>query len=490
MSKATGSTDTLDPEDWSVLRRQSQRMLNDMLDYLAHLRERPVWQPMPAEVRENFTSGLPDRGSDLSTVHTEFMEQILPFTAGNCHPGFMGWVHGGGTPVGMLAELLAGGLNANLGGRSQSPIVVERQVTAWIKELFDFPEQANGLFVTGTSVANFMALLVARNRALGNGVRQQGVVGEGARLIAYTSSSAHGCIAQAMDLAGLGTQRLRRIPATADYRMDVDALRHAINADCAAGLQPFLIVATAGTVDTGAIDDLEDLADLAQAEKLWLHVDGAFGALGMLAPDVAPRLSGIERADSLAFDFHKWGQVPYDAGYILVRDGALQQQTFSAPAAYLQREQRGLAADSPWPCDLGIDLSRGFRALKTWFTLKAYGTERLGRVISGTCALARELSEKVAREPELELMAPTSLNIVCFRYRCEAPDRINAAIAADLHESGITAPSTVQLTQGLALRAAIVNHRTQRTDIDALVAAVLAFGRARTSSTTSDRSDD
>lgn len=471
---------SLDPDDWSSLRSQGHRMLDDMFDYLANLRQRPVWRPIPDEVRRRFLAPLPHEPTDLADIHRMFMESVLPYSVGNTHPGFMGWVHGGGTAVGMLAEMLAGGLNANLGGRDQTPVAVERQIVAWARTLFGFPEEANGLFVTGTSMANFMAVLVARNWALGDPVRADGIVSEAAPLMAYTASSAHGCIAQAMDMAGLGTNRLRRVPVDAQYRIDIAELRDVIESDRDAGHRPFLIVATAGSVDVGAIDDLQALADLAEDQQLWLHVDGAFGALAKLSPQLAPQLAGLERAQSLAFDFHKWGQVPYDAGFLLVREGSRLQSTFSSPAAYLKRYERGLAGGSPWPCDLGPDLSRGFRALKTWFTLQVYGTDRLGQMIAHSCELARALAEKTKAEPELELMAPVSLNIVCFRYRCEAADDVNAAIAADVQESGIAAPSTTQLARGLAIRAAIVNHRTQRADINALVDAVLAFGRSRT----------
>ena len=247
---------------------------------------------------------------------------------------------------------------------------------------------------------------------------------------------------------------------TARYRIDLDALEKAIDADRRAGLTPFLVVGTAGTVDTGAIDNLDALAAICRRERLWFHVDGAFGALAILAPDLAPRLKGIERADSLAFDFHKWGQVPYDAGFILVRDGVLHRKTFAASAPYLRKELRGLAAGAPWPCDYGPDLSRGFRALKTWFTLKVYGTEALGAVISRTCALARYLESRIAETPELELLAPVELNVVCFRYRAEDAQRINPRIVIELQESGLVAPSTTVLDGRLAIRVAIVNHRT------------------------------
>lgn len=472
------SQDTLDPSDWTVIREQGHRMVDDMLDYLEHIRERPVWQPIPQEVRASFHEPLPSAPATLDTLHAKFMRDILPYAAGNAHPGFMGWVHGGGTPVGMLAEMLAAGLNANLGGRDQVPVEVERQVLHWMRELFGFPQQASGLFVTGTSMANLISVLVARAAVLGTAVRRQGVAANERRLVAYTSTGAHGSIAQAMDIAGLGIDALRLVPVNAQYQMDVAVLAEAIASDRQAGLVPFFIAATAGTVDTGAVDDLAALADVSAREGLWFHVDGAYGALGMLAPDIAPRLRGIERADSIAFDFHKWGQVPYDAGFILVRDGTQHQDAFASPAAYLRREARGLAAGSPWPCDFGPDLSRGFRALKTWFTIKAYGAEKLGQSIARTCAIARYLAQQVESCPELELLVPVSLNIVCFRYRCAEADRVNAEIVVQLQESGIAAPSTTTIGGNLAIRAAIVNHRTGEAEIDALVRATLAFGAA------------
>jgi glutamate/tyrosine decarboxylase-like PLP-dependent enzyme len=267
------------------------------------------------------------------------------------------------------------------------------------------------------------------------------------------------------------------------HRVDVAALRAQIARDREAGLQPFLVVGSAGTVDIGAIDDLQALSALCREQKLWFHVDGAYGALGVLSPTLAPRLAGLENADSIALDFHKWGQVPYDAGFLIVRDGERHREAFAAPAAYLRRETRGLAAGSLWPCDLGPDLSRGFRALKTWFTLKTYGTEKLGVMIERTCALAGYLEARILAEPRLELLAPVQLNIVCFRYRAAdaSSNTLNGEIVSDIQESGISAPSTTMLDDRLAIRAAIVNHRTDIGDIDALVAAVLEFGARRSS---------
>jgi aromatic-L-amino-acid/L-tryptophan decarboxylase len=467
----------LDPADWPSARAQGHRMLDDILDYIENIRDRPVWQPIPNSVRARFHEAVPAGPTDLAAVHDEFMQNILPYATGNTHPGFMGWVHGGGNVPGMLAEMLAAGLNANLGGRDHMPIEVERQITDWLRQLFEFPENASGLFVTGTSMANLLGVLIARTRALGVEVRRKGVGSSDKRLVAYASAAAHGCIAQAMDLSGLGNEALHVIPTNGFGQIDIDALNLALVQDRIAGLTPFLVVGTAGTVDTGAIDDLAMLASIARREKIWFHVDGAIGALAIMAPDIAPRLAGIQQADSIALDFHKWGQVPYDAGFILVRDGALHRDTFSSPAAYLRRETRGLAAGSLWPCDFGPDLSRGFRALKTWFTLKVYGTDALGAMISRTCELARYLEIKIATTRELELLAPVSLNIVCFSYR-GGDDRLNAKIVADLHDSGIAAPSTTTIDGRLAIRAAIVNHRTEPRDIDAMLKAVLKFGAA------------
>ena len=462
----------LDPTDWDAARAQAHRMLDDILDHVQQIRDGPVWQPIPDAVRAEFRSALPWAPTELADVHADFKRLILPHAAGNPHPRFMGWVNGGGNVAGILAEMLAAGLNANLGGRDHIPVEVEKQVIRWMAELFAFPDTASGLFVTGTSIANMIAVLAARADALGQQSRVEGLGHDG--LTAYASHSAHSCIAKALDMAGLGSGSLRLIATDEAGRMETGGLIDAIALDRAAGRRPFLIVGTAGTVDTGAIDDLAGIADLARREGLWFHVDGAFGALAILAPDLAPLLRGIQRVDSLALDFHKWGQVPYDAGFVLVRDGDLQRRTFAAPAAYLRPADRGLAGGSPWPCDFGPDLSRGFRALKTWFTLQVHGNRRIGAMISHTCRLARYLGARIQVEPELELLAPVTLNIVCFRRRGPDPDALNLRIVTELQEAGIAAPSTTRLDGQLAIRAAIVNHRTRAGDIDALVAAVLS----------------
>ncbi len=473
---------TLDPSNWDDFRTQSHLMLDDMLSYIENIRLRPVWQPIPNNVRQSIQESIPLKPSELSEVHDQFMKKVLPYAVGNVHPAFMGWVHGGGTPVGMLAEMLSAGLNANLGGRDQMPIEIEKQVVRWMIELFEFPENSSGIFVAGTSMANFMSVLIARTNLLGREVRETGLLNSGRTLIAYTSEAAHGCIKQAIDIAGIGTDSIRFIPVNNEYQMDVEILRKTIAEDKKNGLEPFFIAATAGTVDVGAIDDLETIASIAKKENIWFHVDGAYGALGLLAEDVAPKIKGIHQADSIAFDFHKWGQVPYDAGFILVRNRNVHLETFSSPATYLSRENAGMSAGSPWPCDFGPDLSRSFRALKTWFTFKTYGKEKIGEMISDTCKLAQYLKTSVVDNPNLELMSPVELNIVCFRFKAENSDEINKSIVIKLQESGICAPSTTTLNGSLAIRVAFVNHRTNFNDVDALIEATVRFGKEYESS--------
>jgi aromatic-L-amino-acid decarboxylase len=469
----------LDPVNWPAFRDLAHAMLDDALHHLLTIREQPVWRPQTPQVRAHFASALPRAPAELASVRREFLEFIQPYSVGNLHPRFMGWVHGGGTPVGLLAEMLAGGLNANLGGRDQAPIEVERQVTRWMAELFGFPKDASGVFVTGASMGNFIAVLAARTRILGQDSRAGGIGPAGSRLTAYASRAAHNCIARAMEMSGIGSDALRLIATDAAGRIDLKAAAAAIAADRHRGSKPFLLIGTAGTVDTGAIDDLAGLARMAVDEGLWLHVDGALGALGMMSPELAPKFAGIERAQSIAFDFHKWGQAPYDAGFVLVRDRQAHLETFSSPAAYLSREAGGLAAGSPWPCDFGPDLSRGFRALKVWFTLKTYGAAALGESMARTCRLAQRLAERIDAEAELERLAPAELNIVCFRYRGEPGDEINRDIVVELQESGVAAPSMTTIDGRLAIRAAIVNHRTREEDIDVLVESVLSLGRGR-----------
>jgi aromatic-L-amino-acid decarboxylase len=479
MTDSSPSYTSLDPADWSQVRALSHGALDDMFDWLQSAGERPVWQHMPAEKRAELRVGLPRDGAPLESIYADFQRLVLPYGAGNEHPRFFGWVNGGGTAAGILAELLVAIFNPNCGGRDHAAIEMERQVVAWAAEAVGFPRDAGGVLLGGSSMANMVALLVARREAVGPEVRSEGVGGRG--LVAYCSAAAHGCIPRAMDMAGLGTEALRLIPADADHRMDIGLLRAAVTADRAAGLRPFLVVGTAGTVDTGAFDNLAAVADVAAEAGLWFHVDGAFGATAAFSARMRPLLNGIERADSLAFDFHKWVQVPYDAGCVLVRHRSQQLATFAQSLAYLESAERGIAGNAPWPRDLGPDLSREFRALKIWFTLRAYGADGIGRVVENSCDVARHMAARVLREPMLELLAPVPLNIVCFRVARGAADldRFNKEIVVDLQESGLAAPSTTTIDGKLAIRAGVFNHRSTRKDADALIDGIIEMVRRK-----------
>ena len=484
MSDVDAAQRSLDPVEWDSLRELAHRALDDTLDALRDQRDAPAWRAIPPGVRASLGGDpLPLAPSDAADVYEQFAQLIAPYAVDNRHPRFFGWVHGAGSAVGVLAEMLAAGLDANVGGRDHAAVEVERRVIRWWCEIFGFPPAASGVLTTGSSLANLIAILVARRAAAGADVRTNGVAGAGA-LRGYASSEAHTSVARAFDVAGLGSGALRAIGIDARRRIDLAALRTAIDADRALGAVPFCIVGTAGSAGTGAVDDLHALADLARDEGLWLHVDGAFGALARLAPAERALVAGIERADSLAFDLHKWLHVPYDAGAVLVRDGALHAATFADHAPYLARSARGTAGGEPWFTDFTPELSRGFRALKVWFTMKTYGLACFGALIAQQCAMARALGERILRTPELELLAPITLNVVCFRYAPAideaARDALNAAIAIDLQERGIAVPSTTRVDGRLALRLNVMNHRTTGADLDATLDAILTTGAALT----------
>ena len=477
----------LDPPDWQELRRLCHDMLDRGLDRLERIREHPVWTPVPEPVKAELAGPAPASPRDTAAVSDDLVRLILPYPTGNIHPRFFGWVHGSGTASGVLPAIAGALMNCNVGGRDHGAIYVERAVIGWCRQLFGFPGQASGLLTTGTSMANLIGLAVARHRA-DRDLRRRGLssVPPERRLVGYTSTESHHSVTKAFELLGLGREGLRQIATDRAYRMDCAALRRAIADDRRAGLQPFCIIAGAGTVKTGSIDDLDAIADIARDEDLWMHVDGAFGAMIALSETLKPRLHGIERADSLTFDFHKWMHVRYDAGCVLVRDRDLHLDAFASRPDYLESEKAGLAGGSPWPCDFGPELSRGFRALDVWFTIQEHGTERLGQAIASNCVQAQYLAGVVDAHPYLERMAPVSLVIVCFRYVLVEPDpgpagaarldQLNADIVVALHQRGIAAPSTARVRGALAIRVNITNHRTQRHDLDELVQAVVTIG--------------
>src|SRR6266576_152425 len=412
---------SLDPQgakEWEELRQLGHRMVDEMLEYLRTARERPVWRPVPAAVRARLSGPAPRQPAAAADVYEEFKRDVLPYPTGNIHPRFWGWVIGTGTPVGMLADMLASGMNPQVAEFDDAPAVVENQVIGWLVELL-----------------------------------------------------------------GLGHDALRAIPVTADYAIDLQALRDKLAADRAAGWRPICIVGNAGTVNTGATDDLRALAALSRDEQTWFHVDGAFGALAALVPELRPLVAGLEDADSVAFDLHKWLYMPYEVGCTLVRDQQAHRATFNVTPAYLASFDRGIAAGGFPFAERGVQLSRGFRALKVWMSFKTHGVDAFAQLIHQNVRQAHYLAGLVTKHPRLELLAPAPLNVVCFRFVVPRADdatlnALNKEILLRIQESGVAIPSQTVLNGKFAIRVAITNHRSRREDFDLLVRAVVETGTA------------
>lgn len=477
--------ENLDPADWDALRKTAHRMVDDMLTYLQSVRERPAWRPIPSEHKAAFNaSPLPLEPQDIDQVYEDYNNDVLSYPMGNIHPRFWAWVIGTGTPSAALYEMLAAGLNPNVGGGDHMANQVEKLVIEWCKEMLGYPAEASGLLVNGGSMANLTGLNVARNVKLleaGIDVRTHGLTAA-PRLRLYCSSETHSSVQRAAEVLGMGSESIHTIPVDSEFRIDLAALQAAINVDRDAGLLPFCVIGSAGTTNTGSIDDLNALADLCEREHLWYHVDGAIGAVAALSPAALPRLHGMERADSLAFDMHKWLHIPFEAGCILIRSREQHYNTFTLTPPYLVHSTRGTAGGDLWPSDYGIQLSRGFLALKVWMSLKEHGIRKLGRSIQQNIDQAQYLKALVEATPDLELLAPVALNIVCFRYAPSGMDdaalnALNEEILLQIQEQGIAVPSGTKLNGKYVLRVSITNHRTLREDFDLLVREVIRLGK-------------
>jgi glutamate/tyrosine decarboxylase-like PLP-dependent enzyme len=347
-----------------------------------------------------------------------------------------------------------------------------------------FPEDASGLLTSGASMANFTGITVARNTKCGYDVRRKGVLAAPGPLTVYGSTELHNCNQKAVETLGLGSDGMRYIPVNPDYTINLQALEQQVARDRKAGMIPFCVIATAGTINTGAIDDMNAIADFCEREQLWFHVDGAIGAVAILADNVRDQLSGMDRADSIALDLHKWMHIPFEAGCVLVRDASAHHDSFALATEYLQHEVNagGLASGSLWYSDYGLQLTRQFRALKVWMSIKEHGLARYGRMIARNVDQAHYLGELVESTPQLELTAPIGLDIVCFRFNpggmeIAALNELNQSILVSLQESGIAAPSYTTLKGEYCLRVAIANHRSKLEDFDLMVDAVIKLGK-------------
>lgn len=472
-----GDGATLDPEDWGAFRTLAHRVVDDLVDRLEHRRDEPVWRPMPPEVRHAFDGPLPRHGIGAEAAYDRFRELVLPWSMGNDHARFWGWYMGAGNPVGNLGDLIASVLNPNLGGGDQAPVAVESQVVRWCAEVVGYPADASGLLVSGASEANLIGLAVARSARLGPQVRTDGLADLGPVAV-YASEEVHSCHRKSCELLGLGEAALRRLPVHADLTLDVAALEAAVAADRAGGVRPLAVVATVGTVNSGAVDDLAAIADVAEREGLWLHVDGAIGGFLALSANPPEAVRHLGRADSVALDLHKWLQAPFDVGLALVRDARAHRDAFSVVPVYLHHATRGLAAGDVWPNELGIDLSRSFRALKVWLAFLAHGAESFGRVMDANIAQAHHLAARVEAHPDLELRTPVGCDIVCLRYAPahlppEVLDEVNRELVLRVHESGVAIVTESVVSGVLVIRVAIANHRTRTEDLDLLLDTLL-----------------
>ena len=472
---------TLDPSDWDAFAALAHEMLDEALAHTRGVGGRPAWKKMSEDVRVRLSSEeLPKAGQGEREVFEQFVNDVQPFANGSTSPRHFGWVHGNGFPYAMMAEMLAAEMNAHLAGYDQAPAMVERKVVEWLREIMGFPESTSGLLLSGGSMANFTGLAVARNAQADFDIRKDGLVGA-PKMIVYGTSETHSWAKKSVEVLGLGSRCYRQIDVDEEHRMDLDALTAAIQTDRAAERQPAVVIGTAGTVNIGATDDLDALANICAEEGLWFHVDGAFGALLAVTEKYRGIVKGMERADSVAFDLHKWMYFPFEIACLLVRDAGKHRATFSQSASYLATLERGVAAGGFPFADLGLELTRGFKALKAWMALKAYGLDRFGEIIERNVEQARILSRLVQESPELELLAPVPLNIVCFRFLKHGLseselDAFNLEILLQIQEQGIAIPSSTVLGGRFAFRVCIVNHRTTERDLTELVAAVTRIG--------------
>jgi glutamate/tyrosine decarboxylase-like PLP-dependent enzyme len=475
----------LDPEtdeQWAALRRAALRLIEHELEAHRELTEAPCYRAPPAHVAAALRERPSAEGMDVEQLVERALQLIAPYGLGNRSPRFWGWVVGAGTLPGVLGQLLASSMNSNVFAGEQAPVLLERQLLRWFCDWFGYPDTASGLLVEGCSMANIIGLAVARHHATDGRVRTDGTAACD-RLRLYCSSATHVSIFKAAELLGLGTRAVRVLEAEPDGRVAPGALDAAMAADAAAGLHPFCVVANAGTVGCGAIDPLEALHAVSHRHRAWLHVDGAIGAIAVLSERLRPRLAGLGLADSIAFDLHKWAQVPFDTGCVLVRDGELHRAAFEAPAPYLSTLPGGITPHGSHAFSaLGPMLGRRDRALPIWMTLMASGTARLAAVLEQNVRHAQLLAEQLEREPELELLQRVTLNIVCFRFRPgrltgRDADALQERVMAELQDSGFCVLTPVRIADATGIRAAFANHRTRCSDVAALVPRLLSIGR-------------
>ena len=483
---ARGAVANLSPEEF---RRLGYRVVDRIADHLSMLASLPVAHAEDsATLRRRFDASAPRDGAQPEALLDEAIELLVEHSVFSTHPRFWAYVSSAAAPLGALADLIAAAFNPNVAGWLVAPAAteIEAQTIRWIAEWIGFRAGCGGLMVSGGNAGNYVALLVARRVKAGWDVRGAGLGSEGAKLRLYVSAEAHSWVQKAADMYGLGTRAIVQVSVDEACRMRVDELERRIGEDRRAGLLPFLVVATAGTVATGAIDPLPEIAEVCRREDLWFHVDGAYGAFAALVPDAAKPLGAIGLADSVAVDPHKWLYVPFEAGCVLVREPALLRDTFRVRATYYGAHVDPAAELRTNYAEHGPQNSRGFRALKVWLAMRHAGRAGYAQMIAEDIRLSRELYRRADEHPLLEA-ATQSLSIATFRYvprdldrdasgATEYLNRLNTAILDRIKSGGEAYLSQAVLGQRFLLRACTVNFRTSLADVDALVEHVVRVG--------------
>jgi len=471
----------LSPDDFRTVGHQ---LVDRIADFFESLPQRPVTTgESPSAIRQWLDAGrtLPSEGADAAELLNRAADLLFDHSCFNAHPRFWGYVTSSAAPIGVLGELLAAATNPNCGAWLLSPMAseIEAQSIRWIAEMLNYPTDCGGLFVSGGNMANIVCFLAARQAKGGSDIRSKGV--GGARLRAYGSKEMHTWIQKAADIAGLGTDSVRWIAAEKGMRIDLAALRAQIRADLAAGDQPFLVIGNAGTVSTGAMDPLPELAEICREFNLWFHIDGAYGGFAAVCPDAPAEFAGLSAADSVAVDPHKWLYAPIEAGCVLVRDISKLRDAFAYHPAYYHF---GVEAINYF--DLGPQNSRGFRALKVWLALQQAGREGYAQMISDDMRLSRAMFDRIAEYPELEALTQ-GLSITTFRYvprdlngadgnTTKYLNDLNCEVLTRLQQGGEAYLSNAIVDGKYALRACIVNFRTTLQDVEALLPMVVRIG--------------
>ncbi|WP_298257030.1 pyridoxal-dependent decarboxylase [uncultured Litoreibacter sp.] len=457
----------LDPENWDDFSREMHDLMDHCLQRMKSARELP-WQPKPKDMAHRLALNPDTTGVGSAQSLEQLVQDIMPYATGNTHPRFFGWVHGAGLPVSVGAELVAATMNSNCGGRDHGAMEVERAALDWLLGVSGLPKQASAILTTGTSQATILALSAACNKQFGHEVRQTGIQSL-PPVSVYVRSGTHSCIGKALEVLGFGSDAIRTVDTDADMRMDMGSLAQLVAEDRAQGRVPLAVVGTAGAVNTGSFDPLQDIADFCAAQNIWMHIDAAFGFWVRLAEAPWAQLAtGMERANSIACDFHKWMSVPYDCGACMIYDRSLHINSFTSRPSYLEQQDAGLGGGDLWFCDYGLELSRGFRALKVWTAIKSIGEEAFSKSITDNCKQAALMAELVRASDVLELPYEVTSNVCCLYVKHGDANQI----AAQLQLNGDAVFSTTVIKGRSCLRAALVNHRTTSQDIRAAIAAV------------------